>query len=305
MKWRKKGLIYKAGMFDIPWHTKYTMTPVPYLYKEDILRIYLTMCNSENIGQLGYIDVDPSDPRKIIGYSKKPILEKGAIGTFDEHGVLPSSILKDNNKLYMFYSAYQRQITVPYTILSGIAVSNDGDFFTRLQDVPLLERRTGELFQRSAIEIMKQNKKYCMWYTSSIGWINNGIHDVPKYNIKYIESENLYKWEMNPVISLDLDNNDEYGLTTPQIFFENGKYRMFYSIRSLSKGYRMGYAESLDGIKFNRMDMKMNLEPSVNEFDSEMICYGKIFNAKDKTYLFYSGNHYGLEGIGYAELEEF
>ena len=76
------------------------------------------MCNNENIGQLGYIDVDPSDPRKILGYSNKPILEKGARGTFDEHGVLPSSILKDENKLYMFYSAYQRQRTVPYTILS-------------------------------------------------------------------------------------------------------------------------------------------------------------------------------------------
>lgn len=305
MKWKKRGFIYGAGELDISWHTKYTMTPLPYLYDEHTLRIYLTMCDENNFGRLGYIDVNPNNPREILRYSKTPILNIGGRGTFDEHGVLPSSLIKKNDKIYLYYSAYQLQKSVPYSILSGLAISDDGgDFFVRNSDVPLLERRKGELFQRSAIEIMEKDNNYKMWYTSSVGWTNNGIHEVPMYDIKYLESKYLDKWDGAPEVSLKLKSNgDEYGLTTPQVFFENGRYKMFYSIRSISSGYRMGYAESTDGVTFDRLDEYMNLSPTPTEFDSEMICYGKVLTYKDKTYLFYSGNHYGLAGIGYAELE--
>ena len=77
---------------------------------------------------------------------------------------------------------------------------------------------------------------------------------------------------------------------------------MYYSVRSISKGYRLGYAESEDGITFERMDEKMEIDVSEYGFDSEMICFGKIFKHGFRTYLFYCGNHYGVGGVGYAEL---
>lgn len=305
MKWLKKGFLYGAGTFDIEWHKKYTMTPLPYLIDDTTLRIYLTMCDSDNIGRVGYIDVNPNNPSEIKGYSKTPVVDAGERGTFDEHGVIPTSLLKEGDKLYMFYSAYQRLVGVPYAILSGLAVSTDGgNTFEKItKEVPLLERRPGELLQRSAIEVMKQGDTYKMWYTGGLGWIYNGIHEAPKYNLKYLESKDILSWTDEPEVAMDLKDNDEYGLTMPQVFFEDGVYKMIYSVRSISKGYRMGYAESVNGIHFKRMDDKMEIEPTAGEFDSEMICYGKVFSFKDKVYLFYCGNRYGLAGIGYAELE--
>ena len=88
----------------------------------------------------------------------------------------------------------------------------------------------------------------------------------------------------------------------PQVFFEDNKYKMFYSIRSLKRGYFMGYAESKDGIHFERQDEKIDLQTSKEGFDSEMICYGKTYTYNNKTYMIYCGNRYGLKGIGYAEL---
>ena len=37
-------------------------------------------------------------------------------------------------------------------------------------------------------------------------------------------------------------------------------------------------------------------------FDDDMICFGERLECNGKIYLFYSGNHYGIAGIGYAEL---
>lgn len=304
MKWNKKGLICNSDTFKLSWYRKNSMTPLPYLLNNSTIRLYLTMCDELNIGRIGYIDLNINNPSKIIDYSRNPVLDIGAEGLFDEHGVLPTSLLKENNKLYLYYSAYQKQISIPYTIFSGLAISEDrGNTFVRTSKVPILDRTNDELFQRSAIEVMKIDNKYKMWYTSGNGWINNGIKKVPKYDIKYLMSDNLAIWQGKPQASLEL-KDDEYGLTMPQVFFENNMYKMFYSIRSISKGYRLGYAESNDGISFKRMDELMKIDVSDSGFDSEMICFGKIFKTGTKTYLFYCGNNYGTGGIGYAELEE-
>lgn len=302
MKWNKKGLIFSKDTFNLDWYKKNSMVPTPYM-RNGVLRLFVAMCDKDNYGRAGYVDLNPDNPSEILGYSRKPVLDLGETGTFDEHGILPSSLIEEGGRLYMYYCSYQKQLTVPYNIYSGLAVSDDnGDSFKRVMNVPVLDRINNELHQRSAIEIMKCGKKYRIWYTANIGWIDNGIHIVPKYDIKCIESDRLDVWLGEPRPALEL-KDDEYGLTSPQVFFEDGIYKMVYSIRSISKGYRMGYAESDDGIVFDRQDYKMDIDVSESGFDSEMICYGKLFRHNGKTYLFYCGNHYGMGGIGYAVME--
>lgn len=98
--------------------------------------------------------------------------------------------------------------------------------------------------------------------------------------------------------------NDEFGITSPQIWYKDGLYHMIYSYRSIQEGYRMGYAISEDGICWRREDSKMGIEVSLDGWDSEMVCYGKMVVCENKTYLFYCGNHYGRDGIGYAYLSD-
>ena len=93
-------------------------------------------------------------------------------------------------------------------------------------------------------------------------------------------------------------------MTTPQILETENGYEMVYSIRSVSDGYRMGYAVSENGIDFIRRDEWIDIKRPVGAFDSEMICYGKLYRNKERLYLFYSGNHFGMDGIGWAEYEE-
>jgi hypothetical protein len=270
------------------------------------------MCDADNVGRIGYIDVNPNNPKEILDYSKNPSLDIGQDGCFDDNGVLPSCILEENGKLYMFYSGYQKVAKVPYFIFSGIAVSEDqGKSFKRLSKKPILDRSDNELSVRAAIHCMKDSDGYKIWYLGGSDWIKKNESQIaPKYDIKYkfIKSNSILSI-LNGIddqkTSLELNNDDEYGLSMPQVFIENGVHKMIYSIRTISKGYRMGYAESSDsGKSWIRKDDQIKLDVSSEGFDSEMICFGHLQKTESKTYLFYCGNHYGIGGIGYAELME-
>ncbi len=303
MHWKKLGKICDSNSFELDWCRKNIMAPVPY-EMEDRIRIFVAMCDSENRGRIGFIDVEKDNPCHVLDYSRKPSLDLGEVGMFDEDGVLPSSYLERDGKIWMFYSAYQKQAHVPYVVLSGLAVSKDnGVSFKRVHSTPILERRENEIFLRSAIEVMYEKGKYVIWYASGNEWFNRKDKIAPRYDLKRMESDYIDTWLGDPLISLSL-RKDEYGFTTPQVWKDNNKYHMIYSVRSISKGYRIGYAESEDGICFRRMDEEIDIDVSKDGFDSEMICYGRMIMLKDKTYLFYCGNHYGMEGLGCAKLEE-
>lgn len=303
MKWNKKGFICSSETFDLDWYKKNTMVPVPHPIDNERLRLFVTMCDSDNVGRVGYVDVDINNPSKILAVSKKPVLDVGPAGYFDDCGVLPSCLFNENGKLYMFYSAYQRHAKIPYSILTGLAVSHDnGESFEKVQQSPILERKDGEMFIRSAAFCIKVQDTYRIYYSSGNTWTHNSKKDVPAYCLKAIETKDILNWNDSKPISIFELENDEYGLTTPNVYVESGIYKMTYSIRSISKGYRIGYAESSDGIHWERKDNQLDLEVSQTGWDSEMICFGNTQTVSDKKYLFYCGNNYGVAGMGYAEL---
>jgi hypothetical protein len=144
---------------------------------------------------------------------------------------------------------------------------------------------------------------YRMWYVAGSTWeIVNG-KEVPKYSLKYLDSKNPVDWGKEGVPCMDL-NVDEHGIGRPWIIFENGVYRLYYSIRRISLGaYRLGYAESPDGIHWNRLDGKFGLDVTPGSFDSYGMSYSAVITVYDRTYCFYNGNDFGRDGFAVAVLE--
>ncbi len=79
---------------------------------------------------------------------------------------------------------------------------------------------------------------------------------------------------------------------------------MWYSYRGGDCTYRIGYAESSDGLQWIRMDETIGMDVSNNGWDSEMVCYPFVFDHKDITYMLYNGNSYGKTGMGLAVWEK-
>lgn len=308
-KWIRRGKILDRNTIDIDWFKLNVQLPIPILFNnsddgaKDFIRIYVTFCDEYNRGRLGYVDVDAENPSKILGYSKRPLLDIGMTGCFDESGVVATSLLKYKEAYYIYYCGYQKQINIPYTSLMGIAMSKDqGKSFFRIKETPVLERSDEELFIRTGAGIYQLGDSFRLYYAAGSNWMDLSGHRVPKYSLKYIDSGSPVSFTGKSKDLFQL-SDDEFGMTTPQINkTDDGLYEMIYSIRASSYGYRMGYAISKDATSFHRKDFVLDIPRVENEFDSEMICYGKIFRYHNRIYLFYSGNHYGIGGLGWAEF---
>jgi hypothetical protein len=79
---------------------------------------------------------------------------------------------------------------------------------------------------------------------------------------------------------------------------------MFYSSRTYSKGYRLGYAESADGRRWTRQDEDVGIDVSPAGWDSQMVGYAAVVPYRDRVYMFYNGNSCGQTGFGYAVLDQ-
>ena len=69
-------------------------------------------------------------------------------------------------------------------------------------------------------------------------------------------------------------------------------------------GYRMGYAKSQDGKKWDRNDSKAELSVSPDGWDSKAIDKMEAIHHNGNIYMFYNGNGFGYDGIGLAIMED-
>jgi predicted GH43/DUF377 family glycosyl hydrolase len=308
MQIEKKGIIFKPDK-SVWWQQHYAILPTPYYISElGIIRVFFASTCKEKYGRLTYIDLDSTNPSRIISSPLDFILDIGEEGSFDDCGINPSSILKVRDKFYLYFAGYQRHIRTPYSIFSGLAISDDLHNFKKYSKTPILDRTDSELSLRSAPSVLELNDKYYMVYVSDYGWskidgeIFNG-KKMPKYCLKSGISNNGIDWEVkNEPIIFPL-SEDEFGFGRPYLFKNNNLFYLFYSIRKKNISYRIGYAISKDNCQtWERKDDIVGLDVSSFGWDSEMICYGAPIKVEDIIYFFYNGNNNGETGFGYAEI---
>jgi len=289
MKWKKMGHIFVAKG-EYWWAQSHAYLPTPLILNGQI-RVYVAFLDKDYIGRIGYVDVMKSDPLKILRISKRPVLDVGKAGAFDEHGVSPVCVLKSKGRFLLYYFGWQREPApgIPYRLLSGLAESEDGEYFERVSDEPILKKTKFEFHIRSAPYVIEESKRFRMWYVAGNSWIMVKGKKVPSYIIKHMESLKEDEWGEKGVPCIMPANRDEYGFGRAWVTKEKGIYRMWYSIRTISKGYRIGYAESWDGIDWVRKDDQAGIKVSEKGWDSDMICFPSLINVNGTTYMFYNG----------------
>lgn len=303
MKWNKKGRIYVPDG-SLAWAKKYAFPPTPYFISDDVLRIYVAFCDENTVGRIGFVDVSADNPSEILRVSQEPVLDIGAPGAFDENGILPTSVLDVEGKIYMYYVGYQLGYKVRYFQFEGLAISEDGgNSFKRRLRTPVTDRSDAELLNRTSAFVRLRNGGFEMWYVGGSEWTVVNGKPLPMYNIKYLTSNDGIAWGAEGRVCIDYQNEDEHAFGKPFIIEDAGLHKMFYSIRTRTKGYRLGYAESADGLSWVRKDDEVGIDVSASGWDSQMIAYSSIVKYKDKVYMFYNGNNLGETGFGYALLE--
>ncbi len=298
--WQKLGLVYVASG-EHEWAASHAFIPTAYMPDDERIRVFVAFLDSAKVGRLGYVDVDARDPRRVLRVSSRPALDVGRAGTFDDSGVTPVCALEHEGRLHLYYVGWQLGARVRYYLFVGLAVSEDGgETFTRHSEAPILDRSDGELFVRTAAHVMRDGGRWRMWYIAGDRWTEVAGKQVPTYNMRHLESRSPQVWGRRGDVCLDVANDDEFGFGRPFVIKEGGLFKMWYSIRSRSKGYRLGYAESPDGLAWARKDAEVGIDVSESGWDSEMICFACVQRTRYGTYMFYNGNNYGETGFGVA-----
>jgi predicted GH43/DUF377 family glycosyl hydrolase len=300
MRWEKLGLVYRADGRE-SWAQSHAFLPTPLVRDDGTLRVYAAFLDRDKIGRVGYVELDPRDPRRVLAVSPRPVLDIGEPGTFDDNGVTPICIVEHQGRLFLYYVGWQLGVRVRYYLFVGLAVSEDGgETFRRCSRTPVLDRSDQELFVRTAAHVMVEEGRWRMWYIGGSTWVEAQGKRVPSYTLRYLESADGLTWGKSGRECLSFTSPDEYGFGRPFVLRHGDRYRMWYSIRTFSKGYRLGYAESRDGLTWQRLDDRVGIDVSPDGWDSEMICFGALVNVPSGTYLFYNGNNYGETGFGVA-----
>ena len=308
MRWQKRGLIYHVDNLN-RWQFSHSMLPTPLQIDSSTIRIYLGFCDTKMRGRIGFVDVFAANPSKIKFVSPDPILDIGLAGAFDDNGVVPVSVIRVKDKVYLYYIGFQVGVKVPYYMFCGLAISDDGGAsFNRLKKTPILDRNGDELYARCGCNVvyLPSEKIFRMWYIGSVleGWTTNFEgKKVPLYKMKTTFSNDGITWDENSFDCMDFINNNEHGFGRPSVFEHKCKLKMYYSIRNYTHGYDIGFAESNDGLNWQRKDNQSGINTSKAGWDSKNISYPCVITCEYGTYLFYNGNDYGKTGFGYAVLE--
>lgn len=310
MKWIKKGLIFKPDN-NYDWMVSHAQVAIANMISEDILRIYFGTRDKLNRTVTTYIEVESDNPQNILYIHDKPVLGLGKLGCFDDSGAMPSCIVTANEKKFLFYSGWNVAGTVPYRIAIGVAVSEDkGLTFKRLFDGPILDRTFREPYWCAAPCVVIEEGKWKMWYLSCLKWEMRRGKPEPYYHIKYAESSDGLNWRREGIACIDLKPGEEAAIARPCVIKKDGIYRMWYAYRGAEgyrtdkeQSYRIGYAESSDGIQWTRQDEAAGIDISEDGWDSVMIAYPNIYDHKGKMVMLYNGSGFGRSGIGYAVLE--
>lgn len=294
--WKKQGLIITPQK-NLWWMKTHAMLPTVDQIKGSLFRIYFSGRDKNNISYIGHAVIDIELPFRVLEYSPEPDLYPGELGCFDDNGVTPSWIVNFKGKKYLYYIGWNRRSRVRMSLTAGLAISEDGGLtFKRYSKAPLMERTDSEPYSiLTAPCVLTEKGVWKTWYVSGVGWINE---DLPKYNIKYATSDDGIHWRREGIVCIDFKSDKEIALARPCIVYDNGRYRMWYSHKG--ENYRIGYAQSKDGITWERKDDLVGIDVSPSGWDSEMIEYSYVISHKGKKYMFYNGNNYGRDGIGHA-----
>ena len=313
-KWEKLGKVFDPSQLgNDSWMKEFAQATSVVIF-ENYLRVFFSSRgNADNNGQyisrMGYVDLCRKNLFEILDVCKEPVLPLGELGTFDEFGTNPVSVIKWQNEIRVYYAGWTRCESVPFNAAIGMAIStDDGKKFSKLGKGPVLTYSPDEPFVIGSPKIRRFNNLWYLWYSAGKKWIRNNSRPEPVYKIRMATSIDGINWNKNGLDLLESKLEENECQASADVIYLNGQYHMFFSFRhnlnfrEPDKGYQIGYAYSNDLYNWIRRDSIAGITKSETGWDSESVSYPYVFELDGKILMLYQGNEMGKFGFGIAEL---
>lgn len=313
--WVKLGQVFNVDEIEKTWFMESYAQAPSVLVRDSVVRVYFSTrptpdANGQYVSYSTYLELDRNDLTRVKTVAKQPVLELGALGTFDEFGIYPISVIDHGALTLAYYGGWTRCCSVPFNVAIGLAVSNDGGrTFERVGNGPVLGYAPGEPFVISGPKIRRFNDRFYLFYIAGKEWIVHNGRPEPIYRIRLASSLDGLHWSRYNRDLIEPVLGEYEAQASPDVICLDGLYHMFFSYRhgtdyrSGPRGYRIGYATSSDLETWTRNDFASDLEPSQDGWDSESVSYPHVFQLDGTVYMLYLGNNVGRSGFGLARLE--
>jgi hypothetical protein len=300
MRWTKRGRIFDpAG--QARWFTSHAALPLVE-DRGDYVRVHFSGRDERRRARLGSFDVDLDRPERILHVSEAATLDLGPLGAFDDSGVTSSCLVTHAGRQYHYYTGWSLGVTVPFYLAIGLAVGEEGGrALRRVSSAPVVDRRATDPYLTASPWVRIENDVWRMWYVSGSRWEMDGDRPKHYYHVRYAESADGVSWRTDGRVCIDYASTDEHAISRPCVLKDGDRYRMWYACRGAA--YRIGYAESADGLVWERRDRDAGIDVSAGGWDSEMLAYPCVFDHRGRRYMLYNGNGFGETGIGLAVLD--
>lgn len=282
---------------------------------DDRVRVYFACrpaadAQGQFVSCMAFADFDPDDLSRRIGVATAPVAPLGRLGTFDEFGMNPASVIRRNGEVWMYYAGWTRCESVPFNAAIGLVVSRDGGTtFERAGAGPVLSYSADEPFVIGSPRIREYDGTLHLWYAAGRRWLAGAGRPEPVYKIRTATSRDGITWTKRGTDLLPSVLDDDECQASPDVFLSEGRYHMFFSYRHTlgfkerGRGYRIGYAWSDDLRHWTRDDARAGISASPDGWDSESISYPHLFAHRGGIFMYYQGNEVGKFGFGLARLE--
>lgn len=297
LAWQKLGLIFRPDASQA-WMRTHAAIPTPLQLDGSLYRIFFASRDEANRSHIGYIDVDLQSPAEVVRVSPAPVLTPGALGCFDGDGIYAQCACRLDDQIRLYTIGYTAGHTKPlFYAAIGLATSTDGgDTFVKHGQAPIMDTSEHDPCLVTAPFVMRDGSGWRMWYSSGVRWTREADGLLSHYHIKYAESDDGVLWRRGGRVCLDFTGPDETNIARLWVVRDTGRYRGWFSSGRAS--YRIGYAESQDGLTWTRTNPGITLSDS--GWDSQQQAYPAVVRHGDRWFMFYNGNGYGRDGIGLA-----
>jgi hypothetical protein len=289
------------------WSKSHCQMPTPYLH-DDKISVLFTTRDSNGISRISQTDLDLDLKEIDSTNAQKPILDIGLHGTFDQHGVMCSSILKTKNEYLMYYIGWNTETEYPYSLSIGLAASEDwSSGFTKVNNEPTIKNNFDSGIFSTTPFVWSDSANYNILYSKGKPWIKQRNNYESRYGIASASSKNGRDWTPNPSFNPTIFDED-YSYARPVMVNIQDVSHILYSKRS-NKDFRTG--TGVYNIRMSRIlpdskwiDCTLEFEQNslFRQHLSAMQCYAHPLQLNGKTLIFMNGDSFGKFGFAVAEL---
>ena len=301
-RWEKLGQLYTpASPLRHAKLSSHAANPLPVHLEDDVFRVFFSGRDAENRSSVGAVDIDIV-ALEVIREFDEPMLVHGPDASFYGDGISIGNLYDTDEGRFILFMGWSNRSGEHWRGEVG-RIRVDEDLGLQVDSAkPLLGRNAEDPVSLSYPWVHRYGlKTWRMWYGSTVSWdAGNGemLHV-----IKQATSSDGVTWHRDG-LAVGYSINDAQAFSRPTVVVDKtGRHQMWYSYRGRpGVAYRIGYAESADGINWVRRDAQAGIDVSASGWDSEMVAYPYVFRHGERAYMLYNGNGYGQSGFGLARL---